>query len=205
MGLLNNNINNQSILDANGNMQIMTSNLKMPTSPIVMDEQRYSAEPNTAMVPVIRADLEDIRNQQNFSQRQSPKIGAIGQHLMMPPNMSSSQKSSRKKRPLMKDEEFVEYKHVEMPDGTWKRKKIIKKITKKTKWLTQEQVEEIDNAFLLFDKDKSGTIDIFELKDALKALGIFLKRQEVKQMMTKVDKDGSGAIDQDEFTALMAE
>ena len=24
-------------------------------------------------------------------------------------------------------------------------------------------------------------------------------------MMTKVDKDGSGAIDQDEFTALMAE
>ena len=76
----------------------------------------------------------------------------------------------------MKDEEFVEYKHVEMPDGTWKRKKIIKKITKKTKWLTQEQVEEIDNAFLLFDKDKSGTIDIFELKDALKALGIFLKR-----------------------------
>ena len=76
----------------------------------------------------------------------------------------------------MKDEEFVEYKHVEMEDGTMKRKKVIKKITKKTKWLTQEQVEEIDNAFLLFDKDKSGTIDIFELKDALKALGIFLKR-----------------------------
>lgn len=41
-------------------------------------------------------------------------------------------------------------------------------------------MEEIDNAFLLFDKDKSGTIDIYELKDALKALGIFLKREEVK-------------------------
>ena len=67
-----------------------------------------------------------------------------------------------------------------MPDGTMKRKKIIKKTTKKTKWLTQEQIEEIDNAFLLFDKDKSGTIDIFELKDALKALGIFLKREQVK-------------------------
>ena len=80
----------------------------------------------------------------------------------------------------MKDEEFVEYVHEEMPDGTIKRKKKIKKITKKTKWLTQEQVEEIDNAFLLFDKDKSGTIDIFELKDALKALGIFLKREQVK-------------------------
>lgn len=58
---------------------------------------------------------------------------------------------------------------------------------------------------MLFDKDKSGSIDIHELKDALKALGIFLKRDEIKQMMTKVDKDGSGAIDQEEFTALMAE
>lgn len=99
----------------------------------------------------------------------------------------------------------MEYKHVEMPDGSMKRKKIIKKTTKKTKYLTQEQVEEIENAFLLFDKDKSGSIDIHELKDALKALGIFLKRDEIKQMMTKVDKDGSGAIDQEEFTALMAE
>jgi len=61
-----------------------------------------------------------------------------------------------------------------------KRRKLIKKITKKTKYLTQEQVEEIENAFLLFDKDRSGSIDIFELKDALKALGIFMKRDEMK-------------------------
>ena len=39
----------------------------------------------------------------------------------------------------------------------------------------------------------------------MKALGIFLKRSEVKETMRKVDKDGSGAIDKDEFTALMAE
>lgn len=99
----------------------------------------------------------------------------------------------------------MEYKHVEMADGTFKRKKIIKYTTKKTKWLTQEQIEEINNAFLLFDKDKSGSIDIYELKDALKALGIFLKRDQIKELMTKVDKDGSGAIDRVEFTALMAE
>lgn len=111
----------------------------------------------------------------------------------------------RKKHPLEADEEFVDYKYVTQPDGTMKRKKIIKKTTKKTKYLTMEQKEEIDNAFLLFDKDRSGSIDLNELKDALKALGVFLKRDEVKVMMTKVDKDGSGAIDQDEFLALMAE
>lgn len=75
----------------------------------------------------------------------------------------------------------------------------------KTKYLTEDQIEEIDHAFLIFDKDRSGSIDIFELKDALKALGIFLKKEDIKQVMTKVDKDGSGAIDKDEFKALMAE
>lgn len=38
----------------------------------------------------------------------------------------------------------------------------------------------------------------------MKALGIFLKKDEVKDYMQKVDKDGSGAIDRIEFTGLMA-
>jgi len=44
-----------------------------------------------------------------------------------------------------------------------------------------------------------------ELKDAMKALGIYLKKEEVKTKMQKVDKDGSGTIDKEEFMALMAE
>jgi Ca2+-binding EF-hand superfamily protein len=47
----------------------------------------------------------------------------------------------------------------------------------------------------LFDRDNSKSIDVVELKDAMKALGIYLKKEEVKAKMTKVDKDGSGAID----------
>ena len=39
----------------------------------------------------------------------------------------------------------------------------------------------------------------------MKALGIYLKKDEVKAKMTKADKDGSGAIDEIEFLALMAE
>ena len=118
---------------------------------------------------------------------------------------SISEKRPLIKRPLKANEEFVDYKYIEMEDGEVKRKKIIKRTDKKTKWLTLEQKEEIDNAFLLFDKDGSGSIDVVELKDALRALGIFLKKEEVKQTMLKVDKDGSGAIDQEEFLALMAE
>ena len=86
-----------------------------------------------------------------------------------------------------------------------KRKRIIKKTTIAHKYLTLEQKEEIDNAFFIFDRDRSGSIDISELKDALKALGIYLDKNEVKAVMTKVDKDGSGSIDQEEFLSMMAE
>jgi Ca2+-binding EF-hand superfamily protein len=71
--------------------------------------------------------------------------------------------------------------------------------------LTKEQVDEIKAAFELFDKDHSGNIDVNELRDAMKALGIYLKKDAVKEMMKKVDKDGSGTIELDEFMALMAE
>jgi Ca2+-binding EF-hand superfamily protein len=86
-----------------------------------------------------------------------------------------------------------------------KRKKIIKQTTNVTKKLTEEQKEEIDNAFYMFDKDMSGSIDVVELKDAMKALGVFLKKEEIRDKMQKVDKDGSGAIDKSEFMALIAE
>ena len=86
-----------------------------------------------------------------------------------------------------------------------KRKKKVKRRTKKKKPLTKEQVDEIKAAFELFDKDHSGNIDVHELRDAMKALGIYLKKDAVKEMMKKVDKDGSGTIELDEFMALMAE
>ena len=62
----------------------------------------------------------------------------------------------------------------------FKRKRVFRKITKRKKIISKEQKEEIDNAFYLFDKDRSGTIDTSELRDAMKALGIFLKKDEVK-------------------------
>jgi len=38
--------------------------------------------------------------------------------------------------------------------------------------LTREEINEIKHAFDLFDKDGSESIDVSELKDAMKALGI---------------------------------
>ena len=69
--------------------------------------------------------------------------------------------------------------------------------------LTEDEVLEIKEAFDLFDKDHSGTIDTDELKQALGNLGIDAKNQTLQNMMNDIDKNQSGTIDFDEFIEMM--
>ena len=69
--------------------------------------------------------------------------------------------------------------------------------------LAPEQVEQLKEAFQLFDADQSGAIDYRELKAAMKALGIQVKKEELKKMITDVDSDGSGSIEFPEFLEMM--
>ena len=106
----------------------------------------------------------------------------------------------KKKSKMQEGDEIVKYQRG--ADG--RMKKIVKRIVKEIVHLTQEQVDEIKEAFKLFDKDDSGFIDTEELKDAMRALGFVYDKKKVKELMEQADKDGSGQIDQDEFKALMA-
>ena len=69
--------------------------------------------------------------------------------------------------------------------------------------LAPEQIEELKEAFNLFDADQSGAIDYKELKAAIKALGIQVEKTELKKMITDVDSDGSGSIEFPEFLQMM--
>lgn len=69
--------------------------------------------------------------------------------------------------------------------------------------LTEDEIEEIKEAFDLFDTDGSGTIDPRELKAAMQSLGFEAKNATIYQMVSDLDKDGSGAIDFDEFLDMM--
>ncbi|MCD9639297.1 putative calcium-binding protein cml13 [Datura stramonium] len=69
--------------------------------------------------------------------------------------------------------------------------------------LTQQKRREIREAFDLFDTDNSGTIDAKELNVAMRALGFEATEEEINRMIAEVDKDGSGAIDFDEFVHMM--
>ena len=69
--------------------------------------------------------------------------------------------------------------------------------------LTEEEVNEIKEAFDLFDTDKSGEIDSEELKQALKNLGIDAKNQTLQNMLNDLDANNSGSIDFEEFINMM--
>ena len=74
---------------------------------------------------------------------------------------------------------------------------------KKKPGLSEEQIEEIREAFNLFDTDHSGSIDYRELKAAMRALGFEVKKEELKKMITDIDADGSGNIEFPEFLEMM--
>ncbi|PKA49136.1 Caltractin [Apostasia shenzhenica] len=69
--------------------------------------------------------------------------------------------------------------------------------------ITAQKRQEIKEAFELFDTDGSGTIDAKELNIAMRALGFEMTEEQINNMIADVDKDGSGAIDFDEFVHMM--
>lgn len=60
--------------------------------------------------------------------------------------------------------------------------------------MNDEQKQEIREAFDLFDADGSGTIDVKELKVAMRALGFEPKKEEIKKMISDIDKEGAGNV-----------
>merc|ERR1712066_719093 len=69
--------------------------------------------------------------------------------------------------------------------------------------LTADEVEEIKEAFDLFDTDQSGAISVNELTSAMKSLGFDVKHAVVYNMVSDLDADGSGEIEFGEFLDVM--
>lgn len=74
---------------------------------------------------------------------------------------------------------------------------------KKTKVdLTEDQKQEVKEAFDLFDTEKTGSIDYHELKVTLRALGFDVKKTEVLKLMREYDREESGRIEYGDFLDL---
>lgn len=68
--------------------------------------------------------------------------------------------------------------------------------------LTDEQRQEIKEAFELFDTDKDGAVDYHELKVAMRALGFDLKKAEVLKLLRENDKTNSGLLEWEDFNRI---
>merc|ERR1711879_161241 len=69
--------------------------------------------------------------------------------------------------------------------------------------LTTEQISELRETFVLFDKDGDGAITTAELGTVMKSLGQTPTDMEVKEMVDEVDVDKNGTIEFPEFLMLM--
>jgi troponin C len=71
--------------------------------------------------------------------------------------------------------------------------------------VTDEQKNEFRAAFEIFVEDsEDGTISTKELGKVLRMLGQNPSEAELQEMVDEVDDDGSGTIDFEEFTQMMA-
>jgi len=71
--------------------------------------------------------------------------------------------------------------------------------------LTEEQRQEIKEAFDLFDSEGNGVIDAKELKVAMRALGFEPKREEVVRILQQLDRTGENVIKYEEFLDVMTQ
>ncbi|MBZ3880459.1 Centrin-2 [Sciurus carolinensis] len=71
--------------------------------------------------------------------------------------------------------------------------------------LTEEQKQEIRETFDLFHADRTGTVEVKELKVAMRALGFELKKEEIKKMISESDKEGTGKMNFRDFLTVMTQ
>jgi len=77
--------------------------------------------------------------------------------------------------------------------------------------VSEERLREIDKAFASFDKDRSGSLDILELKTCLRALGVLSisvveegqADPEFKALLNQIDPDGDDLVSLHEFRRFM--
>ena len=79
----------------------------------------------------------------------------------------------------------------------------IRQLNRQKPPIDEEQLEELKEAFTLFDTEHCGKIDYREFKAAMRALGYEIRKQDVEKCFKDVDKDLSHSITFEEFVKIV--
>jgi len=71
--------------------------------------------------------------------------------------------------------------------------------------IQSEKLEDMKRAFKVFDKNDDGRISKDELKEVLKEAKVDASDEQMTKFMEKVDADGNGSLDFNEFCVMMNE
>lgn len=71
--------------------------------------------------------------------------------------------------------------------------------------LTEEQLNDIREAFNMFDQNGDGTISTDELKEVMTNLGQIVSDDDIKEMLQDVDTDSEGNLGFDAFQKIMSQ
>ena len=77
------------------------------------------------------------------------------------------------------------------------------KFFRRKKELREDQLNEIQDSFDLFDKDGTGTIDAEDLWVVMRALGCEPRKEDIKKLVGEVDKEGTGQVDFDGYLQIV--
>ncbi|MBN3279513.1 CABP7 protein, partial [Polyodon spathula] len=69
--------------------------------------------------------------------------------------------------------------------------------------IPEDELEEIRQAFMVFDRDGNGFISKQELGMAMRSLGYMPNEVELEVIIQRLDMDGDGQVDFDEFVTLL--
>jgi centrin-1 len=70
--------------------------------------------------------------------------------------------------------------------------------------VTEDQFEEIRDAFELFDQDNTGYIETREFKLAARALGVEASGEELRGMLNTIGADEQGTLSLDDFVVILS-
>ena len=71
--------------------------------------------------------------------------------------------------------------------------------------LTEEQKLEIQEAFELYDTESLGTVDVNQLKFAIKAVGFDTQNENIKRIIQEIEKNSSEYLKYDDFVELLTQ
>lgn len=72
-------------------------------------------------------------------------------------------------------------------------------------YLSKDQILEIQEAFDIFDTDKSGYIDRHELRVVFQTMGFDVSKDEIMAIMNKYDPEKNGGLDYESFYKVVGE